>query len=266
MYLKYSYNQNNYSNVDYSKPNGEKKTIATSGCGVCSVVTALNNAMGYEHYGIEEVASFSKRHGCRDNYGTNVNKLLKEICSHNKRMSFKTTELGNDLVKHLRNGGIAIINQSEARAKAGYPLFSTSGHYVVAYDVDDNNNVYVFDPDYTSTRYKGNWRRSRIVKELDGIGCVANINIINRATAPISYYLISYNKPEVKPKDNYGDAYSLITQDAYSDSLMKYRCGGVVAGEGVYDCGTAPNTQIIVFKCGDYYKTGFVKNGTIKKR
>ena len=194
--LKYYYNQNNFGDEknpdhDYSKPNGEKKTIKTSGCGVVAATIALNNLMGREYYGVSEVAQFSKRHGARDNYGTNMNKLLNELMRYNKRLSYKTTTNVNEMYRHVRDGGIAIINQSDYRGKHGYPLYSENGHYVVAYYADANKNVYAADPIYTYDRYKTPWHKANIVRETEH-GCVANIDLINKAVGGNSYYLLYY--------------------------------------------------------------------------
>ena len=195
--LKYYYNQNNYGDPnnpahDYSRPNGEKKTIKTSGCGVVSATIALNNLMGYEYYGVSEMAQFSKNIGARDAYGTNMVKLLNGLMKYNKRLSYKTTESGQELYRHVRNGGIAIINQSDYRGKHGYPLYSENGHFVVAYYADGDGNIYAADPIYTYDRYKTPWHQANIVRETEH-GCVANIDLINKATEPISYYLLYYN-------------------------------------------------------------------------
>lgn len=195
--LKYYYNQNNFGDErnpdhDYSKPNGEKKTIKTSGCGVVTATIALNNLMGWEYYGVTEVAQFSKRHGARDNYGTNMSKLLNELMRYNKRLSYKKTTNVNEMYRHVRNGGIAIINQDDYRGKHGYPLYSQNGHYVVAYYADENKNVYAADPIYTYDRYKTPWHKANIVRETEH-GCVANIDLISKAVGGNSYYLLYYN-------------------------------------------------------------------------
>ena len=77
----YYYNQEHYNSVGYDNPNTKKKeTIKTSGCGVCSSCMVFNNLAKKELYTVAQMAKFSLSHGCRDNYGTNVKKLLTELC------------------------------------------------------------------------------------------------------------------------------------------------------------------------------------------
>lgn len=63
----------------------------------------------------------------------------------------------------------------------------------------------------------------------------------------------------------YGDATMLSAQDVYCDSLLKNKIGSVSKGEGVYYEGKGTGNDIIVYRCGSYYKAGFVKGGTVKK-
>ena len=188
------YNQNDYSGVSYSKPDGTYKTIKTSGCGVVSACIALNTLAGRELYNVYEMANFSKSCGARVNSGTDENKLLTALCKAEKGFSFKTGRDVDALLKHLKNGGVAICNQG-----GGYNVFSTSGHYVVAYK-ESGGNIFVADPSNTPSKYDKFSRPQRIVKKTD-YGCVVKPCEMKKATADRypSYYLISYSEnKEVK--------------------------------------------------------------------
>lgn len=188
------YNQHDYSNVPYDRKSTAKvENISTSGCGVCSSAMAINNLAGKEIFTIKSLAEFSIKNGARDEGGTVMVTLLNAICKKYKDFSYKKTEKGADLVKHLANGGVAIVHQGNKN----YPLLSTGGHYCYAYKVD-GDNVYIADPAYTSTRYTTDFRKSHIVKATKN-GCVVNIANLNKATTAPSYYLISYTKPKAEP-------------------------------------------------------------------
>lgn len=64
----------------------------------------------------------------------------------------------------------------------------------------------------------------------------------------------------------YGNADMLSAQNVFSDSLLKNKIGSVSKGEGVYFEGKGSGNDIIVYQCGSYYKAGFVKGGTVKRR
>lgn len=192
----YYYNQEHYNSVGYDNPNTKKKeTIKTSGCGVCSSCMVFNNLAGKELYTVAQMAKFSLSHGCRDNYGTNVKKLLTELCKANKGFSFTTTTDENKLVAHLKKGGMAIANQGNV-----YNVFSTAGHFVVAYKMK-GKNIQVLDPQMYSGKYDAYSRPKRIVKKTD-TGCIINVTQMGKATADRNpaYYLVSYVKPKPKHK------------------------------------------------------------------
>lgn len=69
-----------------------------------------------------------------------------------------------------------------------------------------------------------------------------------------------------KTMSKYGNADMLSAQYTYSDSLLRNRIGSVGKGEGVYFEGSGSGNDIIVYQCGSYYKAGFVKGGTVKRR
>lgn len=192
----YYYNQENYNSVGYDNPSTSKKeTIKTSGCGVCSACMVFNNLAGKELYTVAQMAKFSLSNGCRDNYGTNVKSLLTALCKANKAFSFTTTTDESKLVAHLKKGGMAIANQGDS-----YNVFSTAGHFVVAYKMS-GNNIQVLDPQMYNGKYDAYSRPSRIVKKTD-TGCIVSPAQMGKATADRNpaYYLITYTKPVVKYK------------------------------------------------------------------
>ena len=72
-------------------------------------------------------------------------------------------------------------------------------------------------------------------------------------------------KEEVKKAAKYGNAYMLSAQNVYCDSLLMTKIGSVSKDEGVYLDGSGSGNDQIVYRCGNYYKTGYVKGGTVKK-
>lgn len=190
------YNQNNYSGVDYSY-NGNAKTVASSGCGVCSACMVLNNLYGKEMISVPAMASYSKSVGARDNTGTNMNTLLKAL-SKKYSISYRTTSKNAELLAHLKSGGMAIINQGEA-----YNVFSTAGHFVVAYKIASGETIRCLDPQLYANKYNSYDRPNRIVKTT-GNEVWVTLSQIGKATIDRnpSYYLVSFigkkNKPTIK--------------------------------------------------------------------
>ena len=211
----YFYNQLLYSHITYDNPSTERKeTIATSGCGVCSTAMVVNNMARKQLCSVASLARFSVAHKARDNYGTNMFTLLDAVCNANSHFSYSTTKDTQKLLKHLKSGGMAIINQGD-----NYRVFSSAGHFVVAYKAV-GENVEVFDPYWYEWKYSA----ERTVFSTSR-GCIVNISEIAKATADRNpaYYLISYSKKPLKnTKIQPLDANQKTTVKKYAKPITLY--------------------------------------------
>lgn len=223
------YNQNDYANVKYDRANTATiETVATSGCGPVAACIAVNNLAGKELFTVASMAKFSLDNGARDSSGTNLNTLLKAICSKYKDFSLTTTNDENAVVAHLKKGGAAISNQGDA-----YNVFSTAGHFVVLYKMN-GSNIEVLDPQMYAGKYDAYSRPQRIVKKTTN-GCVVSVSELAKATADRSpaHFLLSYSKPKstapAAPSFKAGNVYTLTTnvnvrKGAGTDySIKKYK-------------------------------------------
>lgn len=205
------YNQNNYSNVSYNKPDGTKATVKSGGCGVCSACTVINSLADKELYSVSAMAKFSIENKARTNYGTDMIKLLTALCKKNKGFSFTTSCDVKKLVSHLKSGGMAIVNQGDV-----YDVFSSAGHFVVA-DKLDGDNIDILDVGNYSGKYDTKTRKSRIVKKTKN-GCVVSQAEIKKATQDRNtdklpaYYLVSYIPDYKAPKLKKGATYKLTAR------------------------------------------------------
>lgn len=206
----YYYNQLDYSNEQYNKPDGTKTNLAIAGCGPAAACIAINNACGKELYTVTQLRDLAQSSGARISNGTDIDKLLRAICKAHPEFSFKATQLNKELLAHLKNGGMAIINQGDA-----YNVFSTAGHFVVAVQLFGTDVVDVYDPQLYDGKYSIAPRPSRI--ELATVyGARVKIDEVSKATQDRNpcYWLISYDKPkEPAHKVSYtvGRTYTLQT-------------------------------------------------------
>ena len=237
----YYYNQNDYGNVKYDRPNtAQTETVATSGCGPVAACIAVNNLIGKELFTVASMAQFSLDSGARDNSGTNLNVLLKAICNKYKDFSFTTTNDENAVVANLKNGGIVISNQGDA-----YNVFSTAGHFVVLYKMS-GNDIEVLDPQIYSGKYDAYSRPQRIVKKTAN-GCIVSVSELAKATADRNpaHYLISYSKP--KSADD-----SAVT----STHAPTYKVGGVYTLDTNLNVRKGAGTNYAIKKYSDLTKDG----------
>lgn len=195
------YNQLDYPNVNYDRPGTSKiETVATSGCGVCTAAMIFNNLVGKELYTVKQMAEFSVKNGARGDNGTIMSVLLEALCKKNKNFSYTTTSDEAKLVSHLKAGGMAAVNQGDS-----YDVFSSAGHFVVAYKMN-GSNIEILDPYMYDGKYSRGKRPDRIVKKTT-YGCIVSKSEISKATADRSpsYYLVTYKKPSDKPTVKAGD-------------------------------------------------------------
>lgn len=188
----YYYNQNDYPSVKYDRPStSEVETVKSSGCGVCAACIVVNNLAGRELYTVSQMAKFSVDNGARDNSGTNINTLLNALCKAHSAFSFKTTTSESELVNHIKKGGLAICNQGDS-----YNVFSTAGHFVVAYKMS-GKNIEILDPQMYDGKYDAYKRPQRIIKKTAN-GCIVSQTEMGKATADRNpaYFLVSYTKPK----------------------------------------------------------------------
>lgn len=154
------YNQMDYGNIKYDNPStSATETVKTSGCGVCAPCIALNNLAGREVYTVAQMAKLSLASKARDNSGTNLNTLLKAVCREHKEFSFTVTSDSAKVAQHIKDGGMVIVNQGDS-----YNVFSTAGHYVVAYKTV-GSDIEVLDPQMYDGKYDAYSRPKRIVKK-----------------------------------------------------------------------------------------------------
>ena len=207
----YYYSQMDYENIKYDNPSTSKvETVKSSGCGVCAPCIAINNLVGSELYTVSKMTKLSLECGARDNWGTNLNTLLKAVCREHSNLSFTTTTDESKVVSHIKAGGIVIANQGDA-----YNVFSSAGHYVVLNKMD-GSNINVIDPQLYSGKYDDFDRPNRIVRKTD-YGCVVSVTELAKATSDRdpAYFLLS-NSEKAKPsvsgvRFDKGSVYTLMT-------------------------------------------------------
>lgn len=189
------FNQKNYPEVKYPSKTHPNATCATSGCGPVSVAIVLDTFKGFEWFTVPEICEFSIEHGARENEGTNVNTLLKEICKYPNGFSYVTTNNIDILCKHLKNGGMAVINQGDK-----YNVFSNAGHFVACVGIS-GDIVEVYDPYMYSGKYNTKTRKIRTV-EATRYGCKVRLEQIAKACNDRNprYYLICYDASKDKTK------------------------------------------------------------------
>lgn len=162
-------NQNDYPHIDYNHnldnggmPEG-RRSIATSGCGLCSLCMVVDH-LTVHSLSVEECKQLSYDNGANRQIGTNL-KILAPIVAEKFGLSCTMTSDAEELKAHLRSGGEAIANVGGDRD--GYTgLFAHVGHYIVVVSAD-GDELCILDPAYHTGRYEEEGRKGKVrVNEL----------------------------------------------------------------------------------------------------
>ncbi len=147
-------NQNNYASVPYPSGSYPKATVKSGGCGVCSACNALDNLFNKTVYDVKTMAQFSRKNGGRVAYGTDMGTLLKAL--QKKLGTFTYTYhsragLANALIKHLKNGGTAVLSTNGGSYSLD-GLFSSAGHLYCAVGCS-GDYIHILDSGYYPGKY-----------------------------------------------------------------------------------------------------------------
>lgn len=163
-------NQNNYRHVKYPAPGYEKATIASGGCGVCSMLNAIGSLLG-KTISVPTMAQISINNGARVSGGTNMRTLCK-VASNKYGFTYETTNSINELKSHVASGGVAICNV------AGNGMFSTTGHYIVC--VGTLNGLLAFlDCGIYLGKYGSMYPRRKLNIKVSGDVIFSNANVLD---------------------------------------------------------------------------------------
>lgn len=216
-YTAYTYIQQNSSlgeSIPYPSPAHPDATIASSGCGVCASLMALENLTSYK-YTLKKWTAILIKAGCRDNEGTDMQKVCALL---NKKYGIEyhlSTSL-SQAEKCLKSGGGVIANVG------GKGYFSSEGHFVYVARLNSNGTVSVLDPYYYDGKYtskvNGINRKKyfKYNKKTHELICDAEVLEADRRGY---FYLLNPTKRKKKSKLKYSDG---VYQLLYN---MKVRSG-----------------------------------------
>lgn len=176
MTYKY-YNQNNYTNVPYPSASLPKATVKSGGCGVCCGAMIVSS-MTDKIVDPKAMAAYAITKGARVPGGTDIISLAKAICE-DYGFTFETTSDELVLLKHLSEGGMAVVNVGGNRN--GYTgVFSNEGHFIVAAECA-GNKVTILDPGYYVGKFNLAGRKGKV--SINGNYCYCDISVLAADTS-----------------------------------------------------------------------------------
>lgn len=174
-----------WKNIMYSITGDKKQTIGTSGCGPTCMAMAVNT-LSNKNATPKTACAWAKENGYRTkNSGT----LYSFFKSYGKKNGIEVTQLnGSNLQDMSKTNAKKYHNMAKKEIKAGNwvigvmgpGLWTSSGHYILAYDLS-GSNVLIRDPNSTaSNKTKASWSKfTDQVKYYWVVNVKAAINVKN---------------------------------------------------------------------------------------
>ena len=141
------------TNVDNGGNPENKRTIASSGCGLCSICMAVE-LLTTQTLGVEECRDLSYQTGAnRPHAGTNLDMLCPTVAER-FNLKYTPSEDIQEAIACLQAGGKII-----AHVKKG--LFTNGGHYICLVSTD-GKDICILDPSYTPEKFHTPEREGRV--------------------------------------------------------------------------------------------------------
>lgn len=147
----------------------------------------------------EAMAAYAIEKGARVSGGTDMNVLAQAICS-DYGLVCETTSDENELIQHLRSGGMAVANVGGNRG--GYTgVFSDGGHFIVCAGLAGDGRVIVLDPGYYPGKFNLSGRKGKVEVDKNSY-CYCDITVLAADTSNRNpaYWLF---RKEAKPVEQW---------------------------------------------------------------
>ncbi|MGP7817357.1 hypothetical protein [Niallia sp. 01092] len=164
-----------------------KDNVKTAGCGLCCSCMVVEN-LTLDSFPLEECLEMSISLKANEQPGTDMI-ILGPAVAEKFGLDLKMTNSAEELLDHLRNGGMAIANTGGDR-EAYTGVFSHGGHYITVVSAK-GSTLCILDPSLSADKYEEEGRKGKV--KIDGSFIYCDISILakdceNRNPA---YYLFS---------------------------------------------------------------------------
>ena len=188
-------NQRDYRHIpymhdlDHGGAPEERRNVATSGCGLCSMCMIVDH-LTTKSLTLEECVRLSEENGANRKPGTSL-RVLGPILAEMYDLEFSRTGSMEELVTHLQSGGEAVVNVNQK--EDGTPgLFTTRSHWIVVVSTD-GKEVCILDPNYAPGKFQEYEEQGLIRVKEPFLYC--SLETLQQETRiQIPYYLFSRKK------------------------------------------------------------------------
>lgn len=173
-------------NVAFGGAPEERRNVATSGCGLCSLCMVVDHLTD-KALPIEECVKLSENNGANKYPGTSLT-VLAPIIADMYGLDVDMTSDKERMLNCLRTGGEVIANVGGNRD--GYNgIFSRGGHYIVIISADAED-LCILDPATEEGRYDVDSNTNKLnLNNLPFIYCSADVIVKETENREPSFYL-----------------------------------------------------------------------------
>lgn len=137
-----------WGSVMFSSHGNSKQTIASSGCGATSFAMVLSEVVGEAHYP-PEIAKVIVDNGYRT-YNNGVDWGFFKYAAQKYALKFVQTSSVTEVIKALKNGALIV-------ASMGPGYFTSFGHFITLWGLDESNKVILCHDPNSTVRTKASY-------------------------------------------------------------------------------------------------------------
>ena len=214
----------------YTSTNNANQTIGSSGCGVTAATMIIDSIVG--NVSVTDVADTFVKYGYRSSNNGTYWSAYRAIADE-FNIEYQETSNLETMLNKLRNNNYVICS-------VGNGLFTTGGHYIVIYAVD-NDTLKIYDPYLYAGKFETSTRRGKV--EVKGNTVYCSIENFKQYANYKQFFCYKYDIAKV---DTNNSTDNEVRTEEYT-RYVKVNSGlNVRSGAGT-----------------DYNKVGTLKNGDI---
>ena len=148
-------NQLEYPHIPYpthvSTPQPKNTTVASSGCGICTVCMMVD-LLTDKALEIEECVRISQENIANHKSGTDMS-ILAPVISEKFGLDYKSTRDKKEVISEIMRGAVVVAHVGVPEEKER-GLFTLGGHYVLIVSTD-GERFCILDPSYKTNKFTG---------------------------------------------------------------------------------------------------------------
>lgn len=170
------------------KLDGEKTTVKSSGCGLCSSIMVVDRLLVDYKFDLEDAIKLSYSAKANYTYGTSLKRLGPKL-AEKFNLEYEESSDSERLVYCLQTGGAVIANVGGDR-EGHIGVFSHGGHYIAVIGIEKDGRLAILDPSYKEGKYLEEGRIGKVELK-NGVIALCDVQTLKEDTAnrTPSYYL-----------------------------------------------------------------------------